>query len=98
MINKNEMLDLVKTTYENTTGEKATKKMVENVLKAYADVVLTNTTDEDAKVPMIGVGYFKTKFVPERSGISTLGDKKEWVSPAHTERVFKFSSTCKKVD
>lgn len=97
-MNKLEMIEAVKNTYEETTEETISKKMLEAVLRAYSDVVIANTTDEEAKVPMLGVGYFKTKFVPERSGISTLGEKKEWVSPAHTERVFKFSSACKKVE
>lgn len=98
-MNKPELINIVAENYEKVMGEKIAKKRVEGFLKAFADAVLDNTVAEDDRVPFAGVGMFKTRFVPERTGVNTFGDgTKEWVSPAHNERVFKFTESVKKVD
>lgn len=87
---KNEMLKAV--------SDKAgvTQKEVDAVLAAFVDVVIdTLSKNKDDKIALPGIGTFKVKNVPERKGISTLGDKKEWVKPAHDEICFKLNKTIK---
>lgn len=92
-MNKNE---LVTALVEKVEMLKA--KDVEAVLAAYADVVIRTLEDNNAeKVVLPGLGSFKVKDIPERKGISALGDKKEWVKPAHREIIFKISKNVKEL-
>lgn len=92
-MNKNEVIAKV---VEKVETLKA--KDVDAVLAAYADVVLgTLKYNDDVKVVLPGLGSFKIKDVPERRGISALGDKKEWVKPAHKEIIFKIAKNVKEL-
>lgn len=90
-MNKNEVIAAV---VEKVEALKA--KDVEAVLTAYTDVVIESLEDNNAeKVVLPGLGSFKVKDVSERKGVSALGDKKEWVKPAHKEICFKISKNVK---
>lgn len=92
-MNKNEVISAV---VEKVETLKA--KDVDAVLAAYTDVVLGTLKDNNAeKVVLPGLGSFKIKDVPERKGISALGDKKEWVKPAHREITFKIAKNVKEI-
>ena len=39
----------------------------------------------------------KVKNVPERSGVSTLGEKKAWTKPSHDEITFKMGKAVKEL-
>ena len=89
---KNEMLKKV----SEVSG--LSQKDVSAVLSAYATVVVdTLTENRDEKIALENIGTFKVKKVPERSGVSTLGEKKEWVKPAHSEICFKISRSIKNI-
>lgn len=89
---KNEMLKKV----SEVSG--LSQKDVSAVLSAYATVVVdTLTANRDEKVALENIGTFKVKNVPERRGISTLGEKKEWVKPAHSEICFKITKSVKEI-
>ena len=90
---KNEMISAVSAHLDDVT-----KKTVEEVIGAFADVVVDTLTDNrDEKITIPGIGTFKVKHVSERSGVTALGDKKPWTKPAHDEIVFKVSKTVKEV-
>lgn len=90
-MNKNEVVTAI---VEKVETLKA--KDVEAVLATYADVVIGKLEDNNAeKVVLPGLGSFKVKDVSERKGVSALGDKKEWVKPAHKEICFKISKNVK---
>lgn len=90
-MNKNEVVAAI---IEKVETLKA--KDVEAVLATYADVVIGKLEDNNAeKVVLPGLGSFKVKDVSERKGVSALGDKKEWVKPAHKEICFKISKNVK---
>lgn len=73
-------------------------KEVEAVLAAFEKVVKeTLAEDKVEKVTLPGLGTFKVKDVPERSGVSSLGDKKPWVKPAHTEICFKLTKSAREI-
>ena len=73
-------------------------KDVETVLAAYADVVIEKLESNNAdKVILPGLGSFKVKDVPERKGVSALGDKKVWVKTAHREICFKITKSVKEL-
>ena len=92
-MNKNEVIAKV---VEKVETLKA--KDVDAVLAAYADVVLGTLDDNNGeKVVLPGLGSFKVKDVPERRGISALGNKKEWVKPAHREITFKIAKNVKEL-
>ena len=75
-----------------------TQKQVDVVLSAFSDVVVDTLADNrDEKVSIGNLGTFKVKHVPERKGISTLGEKKEWCKPAHDEICFKMSKSTKEL-
>ena len=87
---KNEMLKLV--------AEKAevSQKQVDAVLTAYVEVVTeTLAKDEKDRISLGNLGNFKVKEVPERKGVSTLVENKEWVKPAHSEITFKMNKSAK---
>lgn len=89
---------MVKNELIRTIGEKVgvAQKDVDSVLAAFAEVVTeTLASDKDEKIVLPGLGTFKAKAVPERRGISTLGEKKEWVKPAHDEITFKITKSVK---
>ena len=90
---KNEMIKAVS---ERVDG--ATNKLVDEVLKAYADVVVDTLSDNrDEKVSIGNLGTFKVKHVPERSGVAALAGGKEWTKPAHDEICFKISKSVKEL-
>ena len=90
---KNEMIKAVS---ERVDG--ATNKLVDEVLKAYADVVVDTLTDNrDEKLSIGNLGTFKVKHVPERSGVAALAGGKEWTKPAHDEICFKMSKSVKEL-
>ena len=77
----------------------ATQKDIAVVLDAFAEVMLdTLRADHAEKVALPGIGTFSVKEVPERRGVSQMGEKKEWVKPAHSEVAFKVSKAVKTLD
>lgn len=90
---KNEMINAVA---EKLDG--ITKKDITTILETYGEVVLeTISEDITNKVPLLGIGAFTGKTVPERRGTSTLGGTKEWVVPEHDELTFKISKGVKTI-
>ena len=90
---KNEMIKAVS---ERVDG--ATNKLVDEVLKAYADIVIeTINNDKTEKVPLIGIGNFTAKHVDEKSGIVQLGENKgsTWHKDAEDQLAFKISKSVK---
>lgn len=86
----NEMIKSV----ANEAGVK--NKVAEEVLKAYAKVVLdTLKNDRDEKISLPGIGKFTVRHVPEKSGVTALADKKAWTKPAHDELKFTVSKSMK---
>ena len=76
------------------------QKDVDAVIAAYVGVVIdTLRADRDEKIALGGIGSFKVKNVPERSGKIMLGEKKGevWTKPAHDEIIFKISSSVKEI-
>lgn len=93
-MNKNEVITAI---VEKVETLKA--KDVEAVLTAYTDVVIEKLESNNAdKVILPGLGSFKVKDVPERKGVSALGDKKEWLKPAHREITFKITKSVKELN
>lgn len=89
---KNEVLKKV----SETTG--LTQKDIDAVINAYTSVVTdTLTADRDEKIALGGLGTFKVKHVPERSGVAALAGGKAWTKPAHDEICFKMSKTVKEL-
>lgn len=89
---KNEMLKKV----AEVSG--LSQKDVDAVLTAYATVVVdTLTENRDEKIALGNIGTFKVKNVSERSGVSTLGEKKAWTKPAHDEITFKMGKAVKEL-
>lgn len=83
---------------EISTESEVSPKDVEKVLSAYEKFVKEILSEEkDEKIPLPGLGTFKVKEVPERSGVSSLGDKKPWVKPAHTEICFKLTKSAREI-
>lgn len=89
---KNEMLKKI----AEVSG--LSQKDVDAVLTAYANVVVDAlTANRDEKIALGNIGTFKVKNVPERSGVSTLGEKKAWTKPAHDEITFKMGKAVKEL-
>lgn len=89
-------IDMINKIVTEMTGY--ARKDVEAVLAAYENFVKdTLAADKDEKIPLPGLGAFSVKTVPERSGVSTLGDKKEWTKPAHDEICFKLIKSIKEI-
>lgn len=87
-------VDLLRSITRKLDG--CSQKDVMAVLDAYAEVVLeTLTNDKTEKVPLLGIGSFTVKHVPERSGVATLADGKEWTVPEHDEVKFTISKSVK---
>lgn len=77
---------------------KVTKKETEVILRAFADCVIDNVTeDKTEKIPLPGVGNFTAKHVAEKSGTVQLGDNKgsKWHKDAEDQLVFKVSTAVK---
>lgn len=75
-----------------------TQKDVDLALSAFVNVVIeTFNKDKEEKITLYNLGTFKVKNVAEKRGISSLGEKKEWVKPAHSELVFKVNSSVKEL-
>ena len=84
---KNEVLELIK----NALGLE-TKKEAEGFVKEIE--ALTEALNNGLEVgdkAKVGSLTFEKKHVPERRGVSTLGEKKEWVKPAHDKLTVKLS-------
>lgn len=76
------------------------KKDCEDVLKAFAEVVIEKLTeDHSERIALDELGTFKVKDVPERSGTVQLGQNKgaTWTKPAHSEITFKMSAKVKEI-
>ena len=92
---KNEMIKAVS---ERVDG--ATNKLVDEVLKAYADVMLeTINNDKTEKVSLPNIGTFSAKEVPERTGKVMMGANvgSTWTKSAHTELCFKITKSVKEI-
>ncbi len=90
-------IDILRSIVKRTEGYN--QKDVEAILNAYSDVVLDTLKDNRTdKIPLFGIGYFTTKHINEKSGVSTLRGTKEWKVPAHDELKFVISNTVKKFD
>ena len=84
---KNEVLELVK----NALGLE-TKKEAEGFVKEIE--ALTEALNNGLEVgdkAKVGSLTFEKKHISERRGISTLGEKKEWVIEAHDELKVKLT-------
>lgn len=70
---------------------------IENVMKAYADVVVeTLTKNTDEKVGFEGLGFFSVKHIPEKTRVSYLSSEpKEYVLSAKDKLIFKPSRNYK---
>jgi len=87
---------LVKTIADRIEG--MTQKQVAAVLEVLPEVIKeTLINDKDEKITLPGIGIFKVKKIPERRGVSALGEKKEWVKPAHSEISFKIMKSVKQI-
>lgn len=74
------------------------QKDVDAVISAYSEFVLeTLSANKEDTVKLPGIGTFSVKHVPERRGISQMGEKKEWVKPAHDEIAFKITKSVKEL-
>lgn len=92
---KNEMIKAVS---ERVDG--ATNKLVDEILKAYADVVIeTIKKDKTEKVALPNIGTFSAKEVPERSGKVMMGENvgSTWTKPAHDEICFKITKSVREI-
>jgi nucleoid DNA-binding protein len=90
--------ELVREIAKNVEG--ATQKDVAVIVDALAEVVrATLTEDHEEKVTIPGLGYFKVKEVPERTGVIRMGERagEEYVVEAHSEITFKMSKTGKMI-
>lgn len=80
-----------------TKVEGATQKDVAVIIDALTEVVReTLVENHEEKVTLPGLGYFKVKEVPERTGVSAINNK-TWTSPAHSEITFKMSKSGKMI-
>jgi nucleoid DNA-binding protein len=83
-----------------TKVEGATQKDVAVIIDALTEVVRETLADNhEEKVTLPGLGYFKVKEVPERSGVIRMGERagEEYVVEAHSEITFKMSKTGKMI-
>ena len=93
-MNKNEVVAAIVEKLETLKA-----KDVETVLAAYADVVIEKLESNNVdKVIHPGLGSIKEKDLPEQKGVSALGDKKEWVKPAHREICFRITKSVKELN
>lgn len=75
-----------------------TQKQVDAVLSAYVDTVIDTLADNrEDKIALGSLGTFKSKHVPERSGVAALAGGKAWTKPAHDEIIFKMSKSAKEL-
>lgn len=83
---------------ENRPKKKFTQKEITSVLRAFADCVIDNVTeDKTEKIPLPGIGSFTAKHVAEKSGTVQLGGNKGsiWHKDAEDQLVFKVSTAVK---
>ena len=83
-----------------TKVEGVTQKDVAVIIDALSEVVReTLTADHEEKVSIPGLGYFKVKEVPERTGVIRIGDRagEEYLVEAHSEITFKMSKSGKMI-
>lgn len=80
---------------------KLTKKHIDVVIDAMCTTIFdTLTEDPDEKIELGRLGTFRTKAVPEKSGVIRLPGRKdkEWTKPAHNALVFKVNSAIKEIE
>ena len=83
---------------QDTVDFEVAKKDLTQIVDAIGTVVVnTLKEDSDEKVVLPGLGTFKVKHVPERSGVAALAGGKEWTKPAHDEICFKLSKSVKEL-
>ena len=90
--------EMIKAVNEKVEG--ATNKLVDEILKAYADVVFeTLKKDKKEKVTLPNIGTFSVKEVPERSGKVMMGENagSTWTKPAHDEICFKITKSVREI-
>lgn len=83
---------------EKYPQKKFTQKEITSVLKAFADCVVENISeDKTEKIPLPGIGNFTAKHVAEKSGTVQLGENKgsAWHKDAEDQLVFKVSKSVK---
>ena len=102
-MNERNLIDMTKNEMIKAVSERvegATNKLVDEVLKAYADVVVdTLKENKDEKVTLPNIGTFSVKAVPERSGKVMMGANvgSTWTKPAHDEICFKITKSVKEI-
>ena len=90
--------EMIKAVNEKVEG--ATNKLIDEVLKAYADVVFeTLKKDKKEKVTLPNIGTFSVKKVPERSGKVMMGENagSTWTKSAHDEICFKITKSAREI-
>lgn len=90
--------DILNSDADCTGKYKITKKETDAVLKAFAECVVENISENKTeKVPLHGLGNFSAKHVAEKSGIVQLGENKgsTWHKDAEDQLVFKISKSVK---
>ena len=60
----------------------ATQKDIDAIITSLSEVI-TEELQAGGEVTIPGAAKFSAVDVPERRGVSALGEKKEWVKPAH---------------
>ena len=91
---KNDFINAI----QETVDFEVTKKDLAQILDAASSVVVdTLKADVTEKITLPGLGTFKVKHVPERSGVAALAGGKAWTKPAHDEITFKMSKSVKEI-
>nr|DAN52277.1 MAG TPA: Bacterial DNA-binding protein [Caudoviricetes sp.] len=84
-----------------TLETKLTKKHIDAVMDAICSTILDALTEDPTeKIEFGRLGTFRTKAVPEKSGVIRLPGRKdqEWTKPAHNALVFKVNSAIKDIE
>lgn len=84
-----------------TLETKLTKKYIDAVMDAICSTILDALTEDPTeKIELGRLGTFRTKAVPEKSGVIRLPGRKdqEWTKPAHNALVFKVNSAIKDIE
>lgn len=87
--------EVIKNVAENV---EMNQKTVQAVVEAFADFIYEELrVNKHEKITLGELGTFSVKHVPERRGISQMGEKKEWVKPEHDELCFKVRKAMKDI-
>ena len=74
------------------------QKTVKAVVETLADFIYEELrVNKHEKITFCELVTFSVKHVPERRGISQMGEKKEWVKPEHDELCFKVRKSMKDI-